>query len=59
MQCVVISNDQLIFTFVNEGKGSASWPFDKKFHLLMNSQSEVIGEVRKELMTQYFLQFMK
>jgi beta-glucanase (GH16 family) len=29
-------DDQLIFTFVNEGKGSATWPFDKKFHLLLN-----------------------
>jgi beta-glucanase (GH16 family) len=25
-----------IFTFVNEGKGYKTWPFDKKFHLLMN-----------------------
>lgn len=29
-------DDQLVFTFVNEGKGSAAWPFDKRFHLLMN-----------------------
>lgn len=29
-------NDQLMFTFVNEGKGSATWPFDKRFHLLIN-----------------------
>jgi beta-glucanase (GH16 family) len=29
-------DDQLVFTFVNEGKGYASWPFDKKFHLLIN-----------------------
>ena len=29
-------DDQLVFTFVNEGKGSAAWPFDKKFHLLIN-----------------------
>ena len=27
---------QLVFTFVNEGAGSAKWPFDKKFHLLLN-----------------------
>lgn len=29
-------DDNLVFTFVNEGKGSAEWPFDKRFHLLMN-----------------------
>lgn len=29
-------DDQLVFTFVNDGKGYASWPFDKRFHLLMN-----------------------
>lgn len=29
-------DDALIFTFVNEGKGYASWPFDKRFHLLLN-----------------------
>ena len=30
-----IDGDQ-IFTFVNEGKGFAVWPFDKRFHLLIN-----------------------
>lgn len=29
-------DDVLVFTFVNEGKGYATWPFDKKFHLLLN-----------------------
>lgn len=29
-------DDQLVFTFVNEGKGYATWPFDKRFHLLLN-----------------------
>ena len=29
-------DDQLVFSFVNEGKGYASWPFDKRFHLLLN-----------------------
>lgn len=29
-------DDQLMFTFVNEGKGYATWPFDKRFHLLLN-----------------------
>ncbi len=29
-------DDQLTFEFINEGKGSAVWPFDKKFHLLLN-----------------------
>jgi hypothetical protein len=25
-----------MFTFVNEGRGPAYWPFDKRFHLLLN-----------------------
>jgi beta-glucanase (GH16 family) len=29
-------DDQFIFQFVNEGKGYTVWPFDKKFHLLLN-----------------------
>jgi len=29
-------DDQLILTFVNDGTGSKSWPFDKRFHLLLN-----------------------
>lgn len=29
-------DDVLMFTFVNEGKGSAKWPFDKRFHILLN-----------------------
>ncbi|WP_199182058.1 MULTISPECIES: family 16 glycosylhydrolase [unclassified Siphonobacter] len=29
-------DDEFIFEFVNEGKGSAVWPFDKRFHLLLN-----------------------
>ena len=29
-------DEQLVFTFVNEGKGYSSWPFDKRFHLLFN-----------------------
>jgi beta-glucanase (GH16 family) len=29
-------DDQLLFTFVNEQKGSAAWPFDKRFHFLLN-----------------------
>lgn len=29
-------DDALVFTFTNEGKGSATWPFDKRFHLLLN-----------------------
>ena len=29
-------DDEFIFEFVNEGKGSPAWPFDKKFHLLLN-----------------------
>jgi beta-glucanase (GH16 family) len=29
-------DDQLVFEFKNEGKGYAVWPFDKRFHLLLN-----------------------
>lgn len=29
-------DDQPMFEFVNEGKGFAAWPFDKRFHLLLN-----------------------
>jgi len=29
-------DDVQIFTFVNDGKGFATWPFDKRFHLLLN-----------------------
>jgi len=29
-------DDELVFTFVNEGKGFSRWPFDKRFHLLLN-----------------------
>lgn len=29
-------DDKLLFTFVNEKKGSAEWPFDKRFHFLLN-----------------------
>jgi beta-glucanase (GH16 family) len=29
-------DDQLIFTSVNEGTGQRVWPFDKRFHLLLN-----------------------
>ncbi|NCD69594.1 glycoside hydrolase family 16 protein [Mucilaginibacter agri] len=29
-------DDTLVFTFKNEGTGSAAWPFDKRFHLMLN-----------------------
>jgi beta-glucanase (GH16 family) len=29
-------DDLLMFTFINEGKGAAAWPFDKRFHLILN-----------------------
>lgn len=29
-------DDKLFFSFANTGKGFAEWPFDKKFHLLLN-----------------------
>ena len=25
-----------VFTFTNSGKGSEEWPFDKRFHLILN-----------------------
>jgi beta-glucanase (GH16 family) len=30
------ADDSVIFTFKNEGKGSATWPFDQPFHLKLN-----------------------
>ena len=32
----VYVDDKLYFTFVNEKKGFQVWPFDKRFHLLLN-----------------------
>lgn len=29
-------DDEFMFEFVNEGKGYTAWPFDKRFHLLLN-----------------------
>ncbi len=29
-------DDVLLFIYINDGQGSASWPFDQKFHLLLN-----------------------
>lgn len=29
-------DDQLIFTVENEGSGYKTWPFDKRFHLILN-----------------------
>lgn len=29
-------DDQFLFQHINEGKGAAAWPFDKRFHLLLN-----------------------
>lgn len=29
-------DDEKLFEFVNKGKGYQSWPFDKRFHFLMN-----------------------
>jgi beta-glucanase (GH16 family) len=30
------ADDSLVFTFRNEGKGPATWPFDQPFHLKLN-----------------------
>ncbi len=32
----VYVDEKLIFTFVNENTGFRAWPFDKRFHLLLN-----------------------
>jgi len=32
----VFYDDTLYFTFFNEGTGSATWPFDQRFHLILN-----------------------
>jgi len=32
----VYVDDKLYFTFKNEGSGYKAWPFDKRFHLLLN-----------------------
>ncbi|MEI6274400.1 MAG: glycoside hydrolase family 16 protein [Prolixibacteraceae bacterium] len=32
----VFVDDQLFFTFRNEGTGYKAWPFDQRFHLLLN-----------------------
>lgn len=29
-------DNQMMYEFINEGKGYAAWPFDKRFHLLLN-----------------------
>lgn len=29
-------DDEFMFEFVNEGTGPSTWPFDKRFHLLLN-----------------------
>ncbi len=29
-------DDVLVFLFTNEGKGAGAWPFDKRFHVLLN-----------------------
>lgn len=29
-------DDVLVLTYVNDGSGSSEWPFDKRFHLLLN-----------------------
>lgn len=29
-------DDALVYIFTNDGRGSATWPFDKRFHLLLN-----------------------
>ncbi len=29
-------DDVKMFEFINEGKGYAVWPFDKKFHMILN-----------------------
>ena len=35
-ECRIFVDDQLYFTFKNERSGFEAWPFDKRFHLLLN-----------------------
>ncbi len=35
-ECRIYLDDQLYFTFKNDHQGFESWPFDKRFHLLLN-----------------------
>lgn len=35
-QVVFFADDQMVLKFKNTGKGFAEWPFDKRFHLLLN-----------------------
>lgn len=35
-ECRIYIDDKLYFTFRREGSGFAAWPFDKRFHLLLN-----------------------
>lgn len=35
-ECRIYQDSIQYFTFKNEGKGSEYWPFDKRFHLLLN-----------------------
>ena len=32
----VFVDDELYFTYVNEGKGWREWPYDQPFHLVLN-----------------------
>ena len=33
---IVFVDDELYFTYVNEGKGWQAWPYDQPFHLVLN-----------------------
>lgn len=35
-QITFFTDDKAVFSFQNTGKGFAEWPFDKRFHLLLN-----------------------
>ncbi|MDR1742617.1 MAG: glycoside hydrolase family 16 protein [Dysgonamonadaceae bacterium] len=35
-ECRIFEDDHLVFRFQNEKTGFATWPFDKRFHLLLN-----------------------
>jgi len=35
-EIIFLTDGKPVFSFQNTGKGSAEWPFDKRFHLLLN-----------------------
>ena len=47
-------DDQLYFTFKNEGTGYEVWPYDKRFHILLNLAIGGNWEAKRVLMILFF-----